>query len=88
MTPSQRKTLITAEVLIWVILTALSYVMVTPASLIMDLLYRPPKGVSFDGLHLGLTYAMFIPVINAALVIIVGQIIVMVIRWRNSDSQQ
>ena len=66
--------------LAWGLLTALSFVTVTPAHLIFNLFYRPPAGTDFDGLHLGLSLLIFLPLINAVLAALTGWLIIALIR--------
>lgn len=65
------------HLVLWIALTVISIVLpFMPANLIFALFYEPPQGVDFNALHLGLSTMLFIPVINAVLLLLLTPVFV------------
>lgn len=65
----EARKLISIQFILWIVLVILSFVLpIMPADLISALFYRSPD-VGPDGLDLGFSMVMYIPIINAILLL-------------------
>jgi hypothetical protein len=83
----QRGRFIAVSILTWLLLNALSFVTLTPAHLILGLFYRPPAGTDFAPVHLGFFLLIFLPLINAVFVVLLGWLVIALIRRFRSGRQ-